>query len=589
MKKTAIRRSIETPVQSSPSTQRASHDTVIHTQSSIAESAPTQVAFNFQQVPLADPTSQTASASRAAAPLPLQRKRVLGPAHDAYEQEADAVATQIVAQLGQATSTEQGPTSTHETQQTSMPPVLRKVSSAASLSSNESSPIPDTVEDTIQGSLGSGSHLPGGLQSRMEGAFGADFSNVRIHANADADNLNSSLGARAFTVGQDMYFGRGEYQPNSASGQHLLAHELTHVVQQNGSLQSSPQAAASTHAGQVPTGGVVQTARGTTVANALGGRGEQAKENVFGADSDRTSIATSTNQLNNDQAKSYVALDISITAADVGEKDETFALKGRKYVPKDAKGPGAGRAVILFSGSGGSNEDQLEPVADFYCRQGSEAFAVNYRGFGGSVNKDSQGQDVDLGAKDISEEGLVKDAKRIFDYVNKSYSDGNILLHGYSLGGAIAAKLTKRLAKDGKKLRGLVLHSSIETTYEAAKDELKDQGAVVSSLMARGAQAAVGSFDTPESLEEIAKVDPDLPIHFMSGTLKEGDQLALSQTKLMNKTDTTLQNTSVAESSGSHLDTDTHIDNKTQQKMLATLLSQGRIRKQNDLTAVNAQ
>ena len=614
MKKTATRRSTETPLQAPQSTQTASHETTTHTQSdraayNVAEASPTQVAFNFQQVPLSAPTSQTVSATRVAthaiSPLPIQRKRVLGPAHDAYEQEADVVATQVVAQLGQSTATEQGPTSTHEAQQNSTPPVLRKVSSTASLSSNESSPISDEVEGNIQSSLGSGSHLPGGLQSRMEGAFGADFSNVRIHANSDADNLNSSLGARAFTVGQDVYFGRGEYQPTSGAGQHLLAHELTHVVQQNGSLQSPSSAStevSAAHAGQVPTGSVVQTARGTTAAKAIPfGMGEQAKENVFGNDNDRKSIAISTNGVNNDQTKSYTAQDISITAADVGENDDTFALKGRKYTPKNLNGSGAGQAVILFSGSGGSNEDQLEPAAAFYCRQGSEAFAVNYRGFGKSANKDNQGQKLDLEVTDISEEGMVKDASRVFTYVNKTYSDGNILLHGYSLGGAIAAKLTKRLAKDGKKLRGLVLHSSIETTYKAAKDELKatnadlntkDEDKVSAALipgMALGAKLAVGSFDTPESLEEIAKVDPDLPIHYMSGNFAQGDQLALSHTRLMNTANTKLQNTSSAESLGGHLDTDKHLQDQTQQNVLATLLNQGRMRKQTGLTAVAAQ
>jgi hypothetical protein len=68
----------------------------------------------------------------------------------------------------------------------------------------------------------------------MEGSFGADFSGVRIHADQRADSLNRSLNARAFTTGNDIFFKQGEYKPDSGGGQKLLAHELTHVVQQNG-------------------------------------------------------------------------------------------------------------------------------------------------------------------------------------------------------------------------------------------------------------------------------------------------------------------------------------------------------------------
>lgn len=66
----------------------------------------------------------------------------------------------------------------------------------------------------------------------MEGAFGADFSAVRIHQGASSDRLNSELNARAFTTGPDVFLRSGEYRPASTSGSELLAHELTHVVQQ---------------------------------------------------------------------------------------------------------------------------------------------------------------------------------------------------------------------------------------------------------------------------------------------------------------------------------------------------------------------
>ena len=88
--------------------------------------------------------------------------------------------------------------------------------------------------EAIQAQLGSGHSLDGGVKSRMESAFGHDFSRVRVHADARAAELSASLNARAFTIGSDVAFGAGEYQPGSLIGDALLAHELAHVVQQGG-------------------------------------------------------------------------------------------------------------------------------------------------------------------------------------------------------------------------------------------------------------------------------------------------------------------------------------------------------------------
>lgn len=78
------------------------------------------------------------------------------------------------------------------------------------------------------------SPLPDEVRSFMEPRFGADFSGVKVHTDAQADQLNRSVQARAFTTGQDVFFRQGEYNPASRGGQELIAHELTHVVQQNG-------------------------------------------------------------------------------------------------------------------------------------------------------------------------------------------------------------------------------------------------------------------------------------------------------------------------------------------------------------------
>ncbi len=91
------------------------------------------------------------------------------------------------------------------------------------------------TESAIEQARGSGQGLPNEVQTKMEGTFGADFSAVRVHTDARSESLNRAVGARAFTTGNDIFVRPSEYSPGSREGQKLLAHELTHVVQQSGS------------------------------------------------------------------------------------------------------------------------------------------------------------------------------------------------------------------------------------------------------------------------------------------------------------------------------------------------------------------
>jgi hypothetical protein len=85
----------------------------------------------------------------------------------------------------------------------------------------------------VQQSLNSaGRPLDAGTRGIMEARFGQDFNNVRVHSDGEAAQAARGMDARAFTTGRDIVFGAGEYQPASAEGQRLLAHELTHVMQQ---------------------------------------------------------------------------------------------------------------------------------------------------------------------------------------------------------------------------------------------------------------------------------------------------------------------------------------------------------------------
>ena len=82
-----------------------------------------------------------------------------------------------------------------------------------------------------------GSTMPSETRSFMESRFGADFGDVKIHNDNKSHEMSRHLNAQAFTSGQDIYFNTGKYDPVSREGKHLLAHELTHVVQQKPGLK----------------------------------------------------------------------------------------------------------------------------------------------------------------------------------------------------------------------------------------------------------------------------------------------------------------------------------------------------------------
>ncbi len=93
----------------------------------------------------------------------------------------------------------------------------------------------NSTEHLLKSSRGTGSLMNSDIRAEMEQGFGADFSAVKVHTNSTAVQMNKDLGAQAFTSGNDVYFNEGKYVPNSQSGKRLLAHELTHTVQQGAS------------------------------------------------------------------------------------------------------------------------------------------------------------------------------------------------------------------------------------------------------------------------------------------------------------------------------------------------------------------
>ncbi|MEL6812873.1 MAG: DUF4157 domain-containing protein, partial [Bacteroidota bacterium] len=94
------------------------------------------------------------------------------------------------------------------------------------------------LQDKLSAKSGKGSPMDETTRSQMESGFGADFSGVNIHTDSQAVEMNKGLNALAFTHGNDIYFNEGKYNPETTSGKHLLAHELTHTVQQGASKPS---------------------------------------------------------------------------------------------------------------------------------------------------------------------------------------------------------------------------------------------------------------------------------------------------------------------------------------------------------------
>ena len=98
--------------------------------------------------------------------------------------------------------------------------------------SKQSAAASSNLETNIQSLRTGGAPLPKLVRSFFEPRFGHDFSEVRIHADERAADSTRAINAKAFTVGRNIVFGKGQYSPETAMGKRLLAHELTHVVQQ---------------------------------------------------------------------------------------------------------------------------------------------------------------------------------------------------------------------------------------------------------------------------------------------------------------------------------------------------------------------
>jgi hypothetical protein len=124
-----------------------------------------------------------------------------------------------------------------ENQNDESTPLSKGITQLIQTKDGQGKPVSDSLNGKINSSKGKGSYLDKKTQSFMSEKFGVDFSLVKIHADDEAAGMNKEINAKAFTVGNNIYFNKGEYNPFTQEGKNLLAHELTHTLQQGSSME----------------------------------------------------------------------------------------------------------------------------------------------------------------------------------------------------------------------------------------------------------------------------------------------------------------------------------------------------------------
>lgn len=153
----------------------------------------------------------------------LQAKPIANALQRAMPEEEESASTVSAATPTSTTTTTTTTATASPEEEVQMKPLLQRASDGTAQASN-------TLETQLGSSKGGGTPLPADVRDFMEPRFGADFSQVRVHTDSEAVQMNRDLSAQAFTHGSDVYFGAGKLPAKDD----LTAHELTHVVQQTG-------------------------------------------------------------------------------------------------------------------------------------------------------------------------------------------------------------------------------------------------------------------------------------------------------------------------------------------------------------------
>ena len=261
---------------------------------------------------------------------PIQAKLTVSQPGDAYEQEADRVADQVVSRVA-------GPALQRKCALCNGAGTCPKCNQGAAQiqrksHAGESHEIESGTAAEIDRLRGGGQALSPTLRGDLEPQFGQDFGQVRVHTDGHAADLASAVGARAFTSGRDVVFGQGQYQPGSTEGQRLLAHELTHVVQQGAATPAGPASSFDGSGTHIARAGTQQIQRDWL-------------DDAKAAASDAYDSAASTVGEGYDAAKSAVSNTYEAAASAVGAGATTVAEGAKAAVATISS---AGQAVGSF-------------------------------------------------------------------------------------------------------------------------------------------------------------------------------------------------------------------------------------------------
>ena len=265
------------------------------------------------------------------------------------------------------------------------------------------------------------------------------------------------------------------------------------------------------------------------------------------------------------------------TCESITAKTPNGTLDGMVYHPNAPKMED-GKVVIFFSGSGIPAGGTCEPAVKKYLDANATVVSMDYRGFGKSKTLNKNGKKT---GTPLCEKTIYEDGKEMLKYVieKMGVKPENIILHGYSMGGAVASKVAadfyqeqqKKALEEGRllkeqKLGGLVLQSPIESMYDTAKGKVG--GLHLAGMLG---WSGAGGYNTRSHMQRLHKLDPDLPVHYVSGKKITGDLFDIDATKIDSDPKALFRNSSSHRTLGDH-----YADNLKSDKDLELLAQQGR-------------
>ncbi len=328
--------------------------------------------------------------------LPIQCKLTVGAVDDPLEAEADVMADKVM-RMPENSFIQRKCKHCEEEEKAQRKPLASFIQKKEIAGSG--TVVSDSVNNQIASTRGSGSALDNSTKSFMESRFGADFSDVRIHTGQYAAQLSQDLNAHAFTVGNDIYFNSGKYNPESDTGKYLLAHELTHTIQQQGIQRKVQRSARATG----PNSAIVEhagaTYRVTRVVNTT--TTTTTPRPRFGGSADMTNISINLTWCN-DRLRGTVTL-----GANIPEAAREVAQRLLDAITRGASGRELSE-ILRSAEATPFLEVVLAQSGSFRLTARGEITVNSQRVTGGGGSVDFEIGPVDLGVGiDSSEEGGV--------------------------------------------------------------------------------------------------------------------------------------------------------------------------------------